>query len=74
MSGLRQKLLAATSEDEVIELLNKGKTYEFASTKTRNSWKSAARRTLKQAPAPIAETEAAGEEYVPEKKKRRLKK
>jgi deoxyribose-phosphate aldolase len=52
MQGLKQRILIATSEDEVQKLLNEGKTYEFASKKTRNSWVSAARR------------KAAGEKYV----------
>ena len=53
MQGLKQRILVATSEDEVQKLLNEGKTYEFASKKTRNSWASAARR------------KAAGEKYAP---------
>lgn len=55
MQGLKQRILIATSEDEVQKLLNEGKTYEFASKKTRNSWASAARR------------KAAGEKYAPSK-------
>jgi hypothetical protein len=50
--GLKQRILSATSADEVEKLLNEGKKYEFASKKTRNSWASAARR------------KAAGEKYV----------
>lgn len=49
MMGLRQKILSAASEEEVNKLLTEGKTYEFASTQTRNSWKSAATRRLKGA-------------------------
>jgi len=67
MQGIRQRILLATSQEEVSKLLNEGKTYEFASKKTRNSWTSAARR------------KAAGEKYVvgvaekpkPKKKARR---
>jgi hypothetical protein len=55
MQGLRQRILLATSQNEVDKLLNEGKTYEFASKKTRSSWASAARR------------KAAGEKYVPNK-------
>jgi hypothetical protein len=44
MTGLRQKILLATSEEEVKKLVAEGKTYEFASVKTRNSWGNAARR------------------------------
>ncbi len=71
--GLRQKILAATSEAEVLKLLAEGKTYEFASRKTSNSWKSAGRRALKQkAPEPVAKTE--GEEFVSAKKARKSRK
>lgn len=49
MMGLRQKILSAASEEEVNKLLAEGKTYEFASVKTRNSWKNAASRRLKGA-------------------------
>ena len=45
MTGLRQRILSATSEEEVNKLMAEGKTYEFASIKTRNSWKTAANRT-----------------------------
>jgi deoxyribose-phosphate aldolase len=55
MQGLRQRILLSTSQDEVSKLLNEGKTYEFASKKTRNSWANAARR------------KAAGEKYVASK-------
>jgi hypothetical protein len=49
MMGLKQKILSAASEEEVNKLVAEGKTYEFASVKTRNSWKSAATRRLKGA-------------------------
>jgi deoxyribose-phosphate aldolase len=62
MLGLRQRILTATSEDEVKKLLSEGKTYEFASVKTRNSWASAARR------------KSAGEKYVPTKSESPAKK
>jgi hypothetical protein len=55
MLGLKQRILTATSEEEVKKLLAEGKTYEFASIKTRNSWTSAARR------------KSAGEKYVASK-------
>lgn len=71
MQGLRQQILAATSEDEVTKLLEVGKGYEFASRKTRNSWKSAARRALNQkAPAPTEEVE---QEAAPKKNRKRKK-
>jgi hypothetical protein len=62
MTGLKQKILLATSEEEVKSLLAEGKTYEFSSRKTRNSWVSAARR------------KSAGEKYVATKTERPKKK
>ena len=65
MTGLKQKILLATSEEEVKSMLAEGKTYEFASRKTRNSWVNAARR------------KSTGEKYIatkaekPKKKTRR---
>lgn len=71
MQGLRQKILAATSEAEVTQLLEAGKKFEFASRKTVNSWKSAARRALNQkAPAPV---EVAEEVEAPKKNRKRKK-
>jgi deoxyribose-phosphate aldolase len=62
MLGLKQRILTATSEEEVKKLLVEGKTYEFASIKTRNSWANAARR------------KSAGEKYVPTKSETSTKK
>lgn len=62
MQGLRQRILTASSNEEVQKLLNEGKTYEFASVRTRNSWASAARR------------KSAGEKYVPTKTEKPKKK
>jgi hypothetical protein len=53
--GLRQKILGSTSPEEISKLLEQGKTYEFASVKTKNSWKNAAVRANK------------GEKYAPTK-------
>lgn len=69
MQGLRQRILVATSEAEVTKLLVEGNTYEFASTSTRNAWKSAARRALNQ--KPVAPVEVEEEVVVPVKKKLR---
>ena len=62
MQGLRQRILLATSQDEVSKLLTEGKTYQFASVKTKNAWTNAARR------------KAAGEKYVPTKSDKPAKK
>lgn len=71
MMGLRQKILAASSEEEVSKLLAEGKTYEFASKETRNSWKTAAERRLKGAKYVPKSNDA---EELPEKKRKHKKK
>lgn len=46
MQGLRQQILTAPSVENITELLDTGKTYEFASNTTKNGWKNAARHRL----------------------------
>jgi len=74
--GLRQKILTAQSVEAVNQLLEVGKTYEFASRKTRNSWKSAARRVAAylKGEKPVAVAPVEQEEIVTPKKKRGNKK
>ena len=38
--GLREQIKNAKSEAEIAELISKGKTYEWASDRTKSSWKS----------------------------------
>lgn len=44
--GLKQKLQKAASETEIVDLLNTGKTYEFASDRTKRSWKNSSKRRI----------------------------
>lgn len=44
--GLREKIAKATSEQEIIKLLKLGNSYEFASARTRASWKNTGFRVL----------------------------
>lgn len=44
--GLREKIAAATSEQEIVNFLKTGNTYEFASPRTRISWKNTAYRVI----------------------------
>jgi hypothetical protein len=78
MQGLRQQILTATSDKNIAELLNTGKTYEFASDKTKNSWKNAARRKLSTKSNDVVVTAAPQEEEVidttPKKKRGNKKK
>lgn len=52
-TGLKQRILTASSSEEIAKLLDEGKAYEFASVQTRNSWKNAANRAR------------GGEKYIP---------
>lgn len=44
--GLREKIVKATSEQEIVKLLKLGNSYEFASARTRASWKNTGFRVL----------------------------
>jgi len=44
--GLREKIANATSEQEIVKLLKLGNSYEFASARTRASWKNTGFRVL----------------------------
>jgi hypothetical protein len=44
--GLRQEIKNAKSESEINAFLNTGKTYEYASPRTKSSWKSTAKNRL----------------------------
>ena len=44
--GLREKIANATSEQEIVKLLKLGNSYEFASARTRASWKNTGYRVL----------------------------
>ena len=76
--GLRQQILAATSAEVITQLLEVGKTYEFASRKTRNGWKNVARRKtawLKgEKPVSVAQVEQEEVDDAPKKKRGNKKK
>ena len=44
--GLREQIRKANSDSEIKSLLEKGKSFEFASNITKNSWRSTARFRL----------------------------
>lgn len=44
--GLREQIKNATSNEEVQTLLSAGKTFEWATLRTRLSWKHTAKKTL----------------------------
>jgi hypothetical protein len=46
--GLREQIKTANSESEVSTLLSKGRNFEFASERTKQSWRSTAKFRLAQ--------------------------
>ena len=42
--GIRQEILRADNEQEIAVLLEEGKTFTYAASRTRHSWESAAQR------------------------------
>ena len=54
--GLREQIRKANSESEITSLLTKGKSFEMASTITKNSWKSTARLRLNELNNPTSKS------------------
>ena len=78
-TGLKQQILSAKSIEEVQQLLNTGKTYEFASQSTRNSWRNAGRRATayfkgEKYIAPVSVDEQVEVTVTPKKKRGNKKK
>jgi len=46
--GLREQIKTANSESEISTLLSKGRNFEFASERTKQSWRSTAKFRLAQ--------------------------
>lgn len=55
--GLKQKINAASTEKEVLDLLQTSKTYVDASPKTIRSWKNASAKKLQQLNLTISSVE-----------------
>ena len=51
--GLREQIRKANSDSEIKSLLEKGKSFEFASNITKNFWRSTARFRLAELTNPI---------------------
>jgi len=66
--GLREQIKNASSNEEVQSLLNVGKTFEWASQRTRLSWKHTANRTREKLLSPTKTTEVNSEEKKEKKK------
>lgn len=46
--GLRERIANAQTETEVVQLLASGNNLQYASTRTRQSWKHTAQRRIRQ--------------------------
>jgi hypothetical protein len=73
-TGLRQQILSAQTEEEVVALVKQGATYEHASPKTKQSWRLASTRTLASHRGVKVEAKQAVEEPVEAPKKKKAKK
>jgi hypothetical protein len=70
--GLKQRIVAAGSEKEVLDLLQLGKTYTDASQETIRSWKNASNRRLQQLNSTVTQTETVeNDSDKPVKKKKK---
>lgn len=70
--GLREDIKNAVSSTDVESLLNKGKSFEFASNRTRQSWKSTARFRIVELTNPVPAQNS--EKPVKSEKKKTVKK
>ncbi len=66
--GLREQIKNATSDEEIQSLLNIGKTFEWATSKTRLSWKHTANRTHEKLLSVTKTTEVNSEDKKDKKK------
>ena len=66
--GLREQIKNATSDEEIQSLLNIGKTFEWATPKTRLSWKHTANRTLEKLSSATKTAEVNSEDNKEKKK------
>ena len=66
--GLKEQIKNATSTEEIQSLLNIGKTFEWATSKTRLSWKHTANRTHEKLLSATKTTEVNSEDKKDKKK------
>ncbi len=66
--GLREQIRDATTNEEVQTLMSTGKTFEWATSRTRLSWKHTALRTFERLSSTPKETELMSEEKKEKKK------
>jgi hypothetical protein len=68
--GLREKIAYCTTEQEIVNLLKVGNSFEFASPRTRASWKNTAFRVLNKLKTSVVDTEPVSNKSVKSKGKR----
>jgi len=72
--GLREKIANAETEAEVINLLASGHAFEYASPRTKLSWKHTAQRRVRQLQKVVDTTNTTKQPEVSSKKKYSYKK
>lgn len=68
--GLREKIAYCTTEHEIVNFLKVGNSFEFASPRTRASWKNTAFRVLNKLKTSVVDTEPVSKKSVKSKGKR----
>ena len=66
--GLRERIARAETEEEISAMLKEGSAYEFASARTRRSWRLTANKKFGSFVAPVAEQKMT----APRKKKKKV--
>lgn len=72
--GLKERIANATNETEVIQLLTSGNDLQYASSRTRLSWKYTAQRRIRQLQKTESETAVTDNSLVGKKAKKTSKK
>lgn len=70
--GLRERIANAQTETEIVQLLSSGNTLQYASDRTRQSWRYTAQRRIRQ--LQMQDTTAATENSTVADKKKTTKK
>jgi len=66
--GLREKIASSTTEQEIVNFLKIGNSFEFASLRTRASWKNTAFKVLNKLKTEVVDTEPVPKKTVKSKK------
>ena len=74
ITGLKEKIAHAETEAEVINLLASGQTFNYASPRTKLSWKHAAQRRIRHLQATVEQPTSTEQSAASTKKKSNSKK